>query len=128
MKWPFSITSTSIQRTAAGVAVVTAIALSASGVFVAQTSDVSTWRLLLSDRMTLGLVRLAVISLALYVISSVAALAVAARWMKALGTGGLEADEPRLVDDRLDRLETQLHAAEAQREEAFRLLREHLNG
>lgn len=53
----------------------------------------SLWNLILSDRWTLGFVRLAVLLLAVYAIASVVALITAGRWIKGFGTAGLSADD-----------------------------------
>ena len=55
--------------------------------------DPSLWQFLLSDRTTLGFARLGVIALMLYVLASVPALGIAARWLRGVGTGGVSADE-----------------------------------
>jgi hypothetical protein len=51
------------------------------------------WQLLLSDRLTVGFVRLAFVALVLFVVASVPALVVAGRWLKTFGTSGLGADD-----------------------------------
>jgi len=55
--------------------------------------DSSVWQFLLSDRVTLGFVRLSVVLLSLFVIASVPALFAAGRWLKGFGVSGVAADE-----------------------------------
>ena len=112
---------------AAGLAVAVAIATSVAGVWVfrrpsTQTTDDSVWRLLLTDRATVGFVRAAVIMLALYTIASTAALAMSGRWLKALKTSGIEADDARVADSTIRSLEEQVRRAEQELGEAKRLL------
>ena len=57
---------------------------------------------LLSDHVTLGFVRLAVVMLAAFVVASVPALVAGGRWLKSFGAGGLIADD---ADDLLRALE-----------------------
>ena len=80
------------------------------------------WRLLLTDRATVGFVRAAVIMLALYTIASTAALAMSGRWLKALKTSGIEADDARVADSTIRSLEEQVRRAEQELGEAKRLL------
>src|SRR6266498_902179 len=80
------------------IAVVVTLALMHKWPFVAgldaSTYDHPTlWQLLLADRFTLGLVRLALVALGLYVIISIPALAAASRWVKGFGKEGLTADD-----------------------------------
>jgi hypothetical protein len=53
----------------------------------------SIWQLLLSDRLTLGFARSLILALALYVAGSVVALAIARRWLRAFGAGGVSTDD-----------------------------------
>jgi hypothetical protein len=55
--------------------------------------DTSLWQLLLTDRVTLGFVRLSVVLVSLFVIASVAALFTAGRWLRGIGSAGVSADD-----------------------------------
>jgi hypothetical protein len=94
----------------------------------ATSSGSSVWRLIVSERWTLGFVRLAIVALALYAASSVAALIATGRWIRTLSTAGFESDAPSDADKQLEALEARLRDMENQRDQAFRLLREHLHG
>lgn len=59
----------------------------------------SLWFFLLSDRLTLGFFRLALIGLAAYAIVSIPALIAGRRWIKGFGTGGLSVDDAQKVED-----------------------------
>lgn len=90
----------------------------------------SIWDYLLADRVTVGFVRLGIVALAAFVIVSVPALLVAGRWLKALGTGGLTADEATETSSRIDVLEEKLDRATEkvdevtkERDEARKLVR-----
>jgi hypothetical protein len=63
----------------------------------------SLWQLLLSDHVTLGFVRLAVVMMAAFVVATVPALVAGGRWLKSFGAGGLIADD---ADDLRRALET----------------------
>lgn len=65
----------------------------------ADEKEPSLWYFLLSDRLTLGLVRLGTIAVAIYAIISVVALIIGGRWIKAFGTGGLTIDDVQKVED-----------------------------
>lgn len=95
-----------------GIVVAGAFGVAVSGSWVFRSSpsarpNVSLWQLLLSDRWTLGFVRIAVFLLALYAIASIAALVAGGRWIKGFGAGGLSAD---------DAVETDRWMAETRRE------------
>lgn len=70
--------------------------------------DPTVWQLLLSDRLTVGFVRLAFIGLVLYIVVSVPALVVAGRWLKGFGTSGLTADDAHDAAKTISRLQTEL--------------------
>jgi hypothetical protein len=63
---------------------------------------------LLDDRLTLGFLRLAIVSLALFVIGSVPALIVAGRWLIVFGTSGLRADAAQEVQGEIKMLRAEL--------------------
>lgn len=97
---------------------------------LAMIPDPSIWDFLFSDRVVVGFVRLGVILLAAYVVVSVPALVIAGRWLKALGTGGVSADEASETSERIEELERQLDRATntldqvtTERDEARRLAR-----
>ncbi len=50
---------------------------------------------ILNDAVVIGLLRLAIVVLALYGIASVPALIIGGRWAKGVGTSGIVADDPR---------------------------------
>jgi hypothetical protein len=85
------------------------------------------WQLLLADRFTLGLVRLALVALGLYVIVSVPALAAASRWVKGFGKEGLTADDAAVtvsvsqLQSEVRKLTTQLRRVTKERDEAIKL-------
>jgi hypothetical protein len=68
----------------------------------------SLWQLLLSDHVTLGFVRLALVMLAAFVIASVPALVAGGRWLKGFGAGGLVADDAADLRDELNKTKREL--------------------
>jgi hypothetical protein len=92
------------------------------------TPGESIWRLLLTDRATVGFIRSAVIMVALYVVASVAALAASGRWINKVKTTGIEADAAQDADATITRLREQLRLAERERDESNRLLWSLLHG
>jgi hypothetical protein len=88
-----------VQLASAAAAVVLAILLAAGRAWPFDASrpklpeKPSLWQLLLSDHVTLGFVRLALVMLAAFVIASVPALVAGGRWLKSFGAGGLIADD-----------------------------------
>src|SRR6266508_4904512 len=62
----------------------------------------SFWNYLLADRVTLGFVRLGIVALAVFLLLSTVALALAARWLKGFGTAGMAADDADLADALLE--------------------------
>jgi hypothetical protein len=86
--------------------------------------DVSVGQLVLSDRLTLGFVRLSLVLLSLFVIASVPALFAAGRWLRGFGTAGVTADDtlvPHLQRE-LERLQEHIDHLTAERDEALRRL------
>ncbi len=73
----------------------------------------SLWFFLLSDGLTVGFVRLGVITLALYVFIAIPVLVVAGRWPKGFGKDGLTIDDAAKIDESKSKLEEAL----AQRDE-----------
>lgn len=59
----------------------------------ADPEKVSLWQFILSDRATLGFVRLAVIMVGVYALASIPALIVSGRWLKGFGASGVTADD-----------------------------------
>jgi hypothetical protein len=128
-------TSSRVQRAAAMVAVIATVILAMlanwwpfhSAPRAVQTyQDPSVWQFVLSDRTTLGFVRLAVVALALFVIASVPALVLAGRWLKGLSAGGISADDAEDASEvigqlrgEVTRLSTDLRRVRRERE-AFR--------
>jgi peptidoglycan hydrolase CwlO-like protein len=76
------------------------------------------WQLLLGDRITLGVVRLALFVIVLYVAASVPALAVAGRWMKGFGTSGVTADEAQDARKSLAELERKVRTLSSELDDA----------
>ena len=87
----------------------------------------SFWRVLLSDRATLGFLRLAVLMGALYVVASAAALIVGGRWIRSIGSQGFEADA-RIADERVVELEQRYAQVREDRDRLLRLLEEFEDG
>ena len=90
----------------------------------ARTDQPSLWQFLLSDRPTLGFVRLALVAAALFVVASIPALVVGGRWLKVFGASGLTADDASDAAAELaeysrevDRLRTELAAVRKDRAE-----------
>lgn len=82
-------------------------------------SDPSLWQLILSDRITLGFLRLALIALGAFVATSVVALAIAGRWLKGFGTDGLTADDADKAESSIADLEEQVEELTDERDEAL---------
>ena len=85
-----------VQFVAAALLALTGIVLAVAGGGLFASSpgkSRSLWQLILDDRATLGFVRLAVLTMSLYVVSSIGALAVGGRWLRSISTTGIEADE-----------------------------------
>lgn len=82
------------------------------------------WQFLLGDRFTLGLVRLGLVALGIYVVVSVPALISASRWLKGFGKDGLAADDPVVIGDlqkEVRRLTAQVDKVGKERDEALQL-------
>jgi hypothetical protein len=123
-----------VQLVSAAAAVVLAVVLAAQSAWPFDTSrprlpaKPSLWQLLLSDHVTLGFVRLAVVMLAVFVVASVPALAAGGRWLKGFGAGGIIADEAadlrsalEATKRELERRTQDLEAARKERDEAVAL-------
>jgi hypothetical protein len=82
--------------------------------------DASVWDFLLSDRLTLGFVRLSLVLLSLFVIASVPALFAAGRWLKGFA-GGVAADDSVVshLQRDIEELRQQLLRVTAQRDQAL---------
>jgi hypothetical protein len=126
-----------VQLATAVAAVTGAILLAAQSIwpFDARRRDLpprpSLWQLLLSDHVTLGFVRLAVVMLATFVVASVPALAVSDRWLKSFGAAGLIADDAaglrsalEATERELDRTTRDLETATKERDEAVALVKQ----
>lgn len=126
-----------MQLVSAAVAVILAILLAAQSAWPFDTSRPelparpSLWQLLLSDHVTLGFVRLAVVMLAAFVVASVPALVAGGRWLKAFGAGGLIADDAaglrgtlEAMERELDRTTRDLEAVTKERDEAVALAKQ----
>lgn len=86
------------QWTTAAALFVVIVVLASAGIWpfdaeLARARELSAFDLVFRERVTLGLVRLTVASVAMFIILSVPALVLAGRWMRALGKDGLTADE-----------------------------------
>lgn len=77
------------------------------------------WEAFLSDRATLGFLRLALIMLALYVIASVPALVLQGRWIRAVSTRGFEVDG---FESAAERVRAHLEALRRERDRALELI------
>ena len=117
-----------LQGLAVGGALLGAVVLAASGVAVFRSSpvpdDVSVWRLVFADRAAIGFLRLATIALALYAIASSAALVAGGRWLRGLGSGGLQVDDAQASLDAAEELKARVRRAEQTRDEAIRVAEE----
>jgi hypothetical protein len=88
------------QRIAAGAFVAAAVVLWAtstppfSGPVSRLPAHPSFWQIVLADRTTVGLVRMTLIMLGLFLLASIPALVVAGRWMNTFGSS-MRADAPR---------------------------------
>ena len=113
-----------VQLASAAAALVLAILLAAQSTWPFDASQPrlpgrpSLWQLLLSDHITLGFVRLAVVMLAAFVIGSVPALVAGGRWLKGFGAGGLVADDAVDLRNELDRTKQELDEVTRKLEDA----------
>lgn len=110
---------------AAAVALVVALALfnrwpfdDSQPAVLASVKDPSIWQFLFSDRITLGLVRLAVMALGLYVVASIPALMVGARWLRGIGPGTAD-PAPASLPEATRALQTQIEKLTRERDEAL---------
>lgn len=85
---------------ASGVVVVVAVLLAVRGAWpfqdqppVLDPTNPNAFAVFFGDGTTLGFVRLATLSLGLFILASVPALIVQGRWLKGFGTSGLTADD-----------------------------------
>jgi hypothetical protein len=126
-----------MQLASAGAAVVLAVFLAMQSAWPFDSSRPqlpvrpSLWQLLLSDHVTLGFVRLALVMLAVFVITSIPALVAGGRWLKGFGAGGLVADDAADLRDELDKTKRELdevtrklRAAREERDEAITVSRQ----
>jgi hypothetical protein len=108
------ISARSVQLASAAAAVVLAILMAAQSAWPFDASRPrlplrpSLWQLLLSDHVTLGFVRLAIVMVAAFVIASVPALVVGGRWLKGFGAGGFVADDAADLRDELNKMKREL--------------------
>ena len=119
-KWPWPLRV--YQWIAAGLAlaVVVILALNRSGPFSwdppAPTKDAGFFEELLGERYTLGLVRIGLIMLALFIILSVPALIVAGRWLKGISKEGLTVDDAIAAEENIADLQRQLKEVTEERD------------
>ena len=129
---PSNIPTRLPQFVAAGTAIAAAAITAAFAVWVfrpgPQQAGGSFWRLIFLDRATVGFVRVTIVMVAIYSIGSLAALLASGRWIKSIGTGGLETDAVRDADRRVAELEGRLQALEQHHERTLRLLEEVRSG
>jgi hypothetical protein len=131
------ISGRAVQLASAAAAVVVAILLAAQSAWPFDASRPrlparpSLWQLLLSDHVTLGFVRLALVMVAVFVIASVPALVAGGRWLKGVGAGGLVADDAADLRDELgktkrelDEVTRKLKDARKERDEAMAVSRQ----
>lgn len=81
--------------------------------------DPSVWQIILSDRVTLGFLRLSLIALGAFVAMSVVALAIAGRWLKGFGKEGLTADDASKAEKSIEDLEDQVRELTDERDQAL---------
>ena len=89
-----------------------------TGLDVSKYQHPTLWQLLIADRFTLGLVRLAFVVLGLYVIVSVPALVAGSRWLKGFGKEGLTADDAQTANKTIDSLKKELDVVTQKFEDA----------
>ena len=111
----------------AGLGIAVGVVAAAAGIWVFRqqvppASESSFWRFLLSDRATLGFLRMAVLMIALYVIASAAALIIGGRWIKSVSTAGFTADDMRSGTTTIAALKEDLATARRERDEALQVL------
>jgi hypothetical protein len=117
-KWPLRV----YQWIAAGLALaaVVILGLTRSGPFSwdppPAAQDAGFFEELLGERYTLGLVRLGLIVLALFIILSVPALIVAGRWLKGFSKEGLTADDAVAAEVNIADLQRQLKEVTEERD------------
>jgi hypothetical protein len=118
-----------VQATGAAAALIVALALAGAGRGVFRTGRIqpraSLWTVLLSDRVTVGFIRLAIVIAALYIVTSLVALALGGRWLSALSTRGF-ATEDAWISQELARSRARQRALEEERDEAVRVAEEAL--
>lgn len=94
------------------LAIVASLAVAKAGPFSWEppvtTQRTGFFEALLGERYTLGLVRVALIALGVFVVLSVPALVVAGRWLKGFSKEGLTADDAEAADDTIADLRSQL--------------------
>lgn len=120
------LSTAGIEWVAAATVAATVVCLAAAGVwvFTAQSpadANRSVWLSLLSDRLTLGLLRLLIAAAALYALISIGVLISRRRWVRSISTSGIEIDAASTSDDAVASLERDLRKALAERDEARRL-------
>ena len=118
----------SSERIVAVAVAVTAIVLAALGVWVFQSSASrgrSLTDAIVSDRITLGLLRFLVAATALYALTSIAVLVTRGRWLRSFSTTGIEVESQ--ADATINDLKGKLAKATAERDE-YRLMAGRLDG
>lgn len=115
------------ERAVAATFVLLTVTLFLAGlwVFAAKSRPMpgaSLWQALLSDRFTLGLMRMLIAVLALYVLASIVVLALRGRWMRAISTSGLEAETASDAEDAIASLEGEVESLRKDSDELFRML------
>jgi hypothetical protein len=116
------------QRTAATIAIAASLwaavqrlwPFNASPRALRQFETPSLAQYVLSDRYTVGFVRLGVAALAMFAVASLAALLVAGRWMRGLGTTGFSTDDD--VGNEMQNLRDDLARTTDERDRYIRLL------
>ena len=100
--------------------------LAASGVWVFHSgpdvSDRSVPRVILSDRVTLGLIRLLIAVAAVYGLASIAILVRRGRWVRSISTTGIEADASIYTDGAISEMEEELTQLRSERDQLKGLL------
>lgn len=122
----FKLSTPALEWIVVATVIATAIAFAAFGVWIFRAGPDadprSIPRIILSDRATLGFVRLLAATGALYGLASIAVLVMRGRWVRSVSTTGISADAASYSDESISELKAKLRRAQDERDEANRLL------
>lgn len=128
----FKVSGPLLEWIIAASVVAAAIALVPFEVWVfrgrADGGKASIWQILLSDRATLGFLRLLLAVSALYAVASIAVLVARRRWLQTISTTGIEAESASFSDETIEELRAKLQHAIEERDHVNRLLWRYLHG